>query len=193
MKKSCKQLAILFIVLIFIVIGYSCVNSSNQSAPSTVMIADTSIEQGKYLVQILGCNDCHAPKILVNGIPTIDQDKLLAGYIANTPLPKFDKKLVKEGILQFNLDGTAAFGPWGTSFGANLTPDETGIGNWSYEQFKKALTQGKNKGLESGRTLLPPMPWPNFSIMKDHDIKAIFNYLKSIKPVDNVVPPPIPL
>jgi hypothetical protein len=79
---------------------------------------------------------------------------------------------------------------WGSSE-AYLTPDETGIGNWTEEQFKKALTQGKYKGLDGGRMLLPPMPWVNYTKMADADVKAIFAYLKSIKPVNNLVPQPI--
>jgi mono/diheme cytochrome c family protein len=52
--------------------------------------------------------------------------------------------------------------------------------------------QGKFKGLDGTRTLLPPMPWFNFTQLKDEDASAIFAYLKSIKPVVNVVPQPIP-
>ncbi len=42
------------------------------------------------------------------------------------------------------------------------------------------------------RMLLPPMPWFNLTEMKDEDVHAIFTYLKSIKPIQNVVPAPIP-
>lgn len=55
-----------------------------------------------------------------------------------------------------------------------------------------ALRKGKYKGLENARDLLPPMPWFNFSHLTDEDLKAMFAYLKSTKPVNNVVPPPIP-
>ena len=87
---------------------------------------------------------------------------------------------------------TAAAGPWGVSFAANLTPDQSGIGTWTEEQFKKALTQGKFKGLDGARILLPPMPWFNFTELKDEDTKAIFAYLKSLPPVKNVVPAHVP-
>ena len=40
--------------------------------------------------------------------------------------------------------------------------------------------------------LLPPMPWFNFTNLEENDLKAIFAYLKSTKPVSNVVPAPIP-
>jgi len=36
------------------------------------------------------------------------------------------------------------------------------------------------------------MPWPNISQMTDDELKAVFAYLKSLKPVKNAVPNPIP-
>jgi hypothetical protein len=89
-------------------------------------------------------------------------------------------------------DLTAWVGPWGISYAANLTPDETGIGNWSEQQFIKAIREGKLKGMDGTRPLLPPMPWQEFGQMKDEELKAIFAYLKTIKPVNNVVPPAAP-
>ena len=53
--------------------------------------------------------------------------------------------------------------------------------------------EGKYKGLDGSRPLLPPMPWPNFAQMTDEDLKAVFAYLKSTKPVRNIVPTPIML
>ncbi|MGB5668012.1 MAG: diheme cytochrome c-553, partial [Maribacter sp.] len=66
-----------------------------------------------------------------------------------------------------------------------------GIGTWTEEQFKKAITQGIYKGLDGGRMLLPPMPWFSFASLTDEDVNAIFMYLKSIKPVSNIVPQPV--
>ncbi len=65
----------------------------------------------------------------------------------------------------------------------------TGIGGWTEEQFKKALTEGKWKGMDGNRTLLPPMPWQNFANFTNEDVKAIFLFLKSTKPIENVEPP----
>jgi hypothetical protein len=39
--------------------------------------------------------------------------------------------------------------------------------------------------------LLPPMPWPNYINMKEEDMQAIFAFLQSLPPVENVVPAPI--
>jgi len=54
-----------------------------------------------------------------------------------------------------------------------------------------ALTQGKSKGIVTSRPLLPPMPWQNYVDMKKDDLVAMFAYLKSCKPIDNLVPQPI--
>jgi len=53
------------------------------------------------------------------------------------------------------------------------------------------MTQGNYKGLENGRMLLPPMPWPNYRHLSDEELEAIFAYLQSTRPVKNVVPAPI--
>lgn len=148
------------------------------------------VKKGEYLVTITGCNDCHTPKRMGPKGPELITELLLSGYQGKNAVPEFDLERAKSGFAQMSPDMTAAAGPWGISFAANLTPDETGIGSWTFEQFKTAITQGKYKGMENGRPLLPPMPWFNFTEMKDEDLRAIFAYLKSIKPVENVVPAP---
>jgi hypothetical protein len=123
--------------------------------------------------------------------PEIIPELMLSGYPADRPIIKFTDPLIKVGFALFYPDQTAAAGPWGVTFAGNLTPDNTGIGNWTEEQFKKALTQGKYKGLDNTRMLLPPMPWFNYTQLTDKDVNAIFSYLKSIKPVRNIVPSPV--
>lgn len=146
------------------------------------------VERGKYLVTTMGCNDCHSTKKMGPQGPVIDSAVMLAGYLETSPLPAFEADAVKKGFAVFTPGLTAAMGPWGTSFAANLTPDSTGIGSWSLDQFKKAIREGKYKGLEGSRPLMPPMPWQNFTNMTDEDAEAVFTYLKSIKPVKNRVP-----
>lgn len=167
-------------------------NSSKTAAPDATKaaapIAEDIVKRGEYLVKITGCNDCHSPKKMGAQGPEVIPELLLSGYPADRPIVKFDSKMLKSGFSMFYPDLTAAAGPWGVSFAGNLTPDDTGIGVWTEEQFKKALTQGKFKGLDGTRMLLPPMPWVNYTTMADADIKAIFAYLKSIKPVKNIVP-----
>lgn len=88
---------------------------------------------------------------------------------------------------------TAWAGPWGVSFAANLTPDnETGIGEWTEEAFVQSLRTGKHQGQPNGRDILPPMPWPGIKLMTDEDLKALWAYLRSIPPMKNQVPFPVP-
>jgi hypothetical protein len=150
------------------------------------------IRKGEYLVTTIGCNDCHSPKRMGVHGPEVIPELMLSGYPGDRPVPKASADALKNGWGQFNSDLTSFVGPWGESFAGNLTSDQTGIGNWTEEQFKKALTQGKFKGIDGGRMLLPPMPWQNWMNMKDEDVKAIFLYLKSTPPVRNIVPAPIP-
>lgn len=160
-------------------------------AQMTEMSNEDLVAKGEYLVTIMGCNDCHSPKQMGPNGPEIIKEKMLSGYPADRPVLQPDKAALKNGWGLMTLDLTQAAGPWGVSFAANLTPDPTGIGSWTEEQFITAITKGKFKGMENGRTLLPPMPWQNLVNIKNEDAKAIFAYLKSIKPVSNVVPAPI--
>jgi hypothetical protein len=87
---------------------------------------------------------------------------------------------------------TAWAGPW-VSFAGNLTPDNaTGIGEWSEAGFIQMARTGKHQGQPNGRDILPPMPWFNMKDLTDADLKAIWAYLRSIPPVKNQVPFPIP-
>jgi len=86
---------------------------------------------------------------------------------------------------------TAWSGPWGVSYTANLTPDaETGLGKWTLRDFMATLRTGRHMG--RGRLILPPMPIPMYKHFTDSDMDAIFTYLRSIPPVQNRVPEPLP-
>jgi hypothetical protein len=161
-------------------------------AVATAMPQEDPVERGNYLVNVVGgCGDCHTPKNLTQqGIEPV-AGHMFSGFRADFKLVPVDKKTLEKGWLLFNTD-YAFVGPWGISFAANISSDATGIGSWPEENFIRALKQGKFKGIEGGRTLLPPMPWQNFATAKDEDLKAMFAYLKSTQPVNNVVPAPVP-
>lgn len=90
-----------------------------------------------------------------------------------------------------NLHLTAWAGPWGVRFTANLTPDKkTGLGNWTAEQFIQTMRTGKHLG--SGRPLLPPMPVADIATLSDADLRVLFAWLQSLKPIENQVPQPVP-
>ncbi|HYQ56950.1 MAG TPA: hypothetical protein VEP89_06330, partial [Draconibacterium sp.] len=147
----------------------SCTNSSSSAETDQKEAAITGEElvvRGEYLVTIMGCNDCHSPKRMGANGPELIPELLLSGYPSERPILDFDKNLTSEGFAVFYPDLTGSAGPWGISFAANLTPDATGIGTWTVDQFKKALMEGKFKGLDGTRQLLPPMPYENFRNIK---------------------------
>jgi hypothetical protein len=155
-------------------------------------LSDASVvSRGKYLVTIMGCNDCHSPKMMTPAGPQPDPELLLSGHQASRPLPQVDTSAVRSWVL-FNMEATAYVGPWGTSYAANITSDASGIGNWTFEQFERAMREGKYKGLATTRPLMPPMPWMEFRHATDEDLRSVFAYLKSTKPVRNVVPAYVP-
>ena len=179
------------ISIILIALLFSCKYSAGVNHSGSEIANDSAIiKKGKYLVTVLGCNDCHSPKIFTVNGPVIDSNLLLSGYPSGLPMNGYDSLTAKKWLL-FDFSGSLAKGPWGISFAANITPDSTGIGSWTELQFSNALRNGDAKGLKNGRKLLPPMPWRNYTVMTDADVKAIFYYLKSINPIHNLVPAPI--
>jgi mono/diheme cytochrome c family protein len=182
----------LFVALLFgatALVSFTHIQNNVPTAP-TPTYTPAQIAKGRYLVQIMGCADCHAPKQFGPQGPVPDPALGLSGHPANVPVPPVNKEAAGGWVL-FHPMNTIAVGPWGASFAANLTPHETGIGNWTEAQFIIALTEGKSKGIRTARPLLPPMPWPNYVGMKKEDLVAMFAYLKSCKPVENNVPQPI--
>lgn len=190
MKKSFIVILGLAATIIIALIACKDNSSALKKEDPVIISKDSLINRGAYLVNTMLCDDCHSPKRMGPNGPEIIPELRLSGSRQNGKLPPLDVSEIKKGWTLFNEDFTSIAGPWGVSFAGNLTSDETGIGNWTEEQFKKAITQGKYKGLDDGRTLLPPMPWPQFSILNDADIKAIYTFLKSTKPIKNVVPAP---
>ena len=153
---------------------------------------DSQAKWGEHLVTIGGCNDCHSPKKMTDHGPEIDSSLFLSGHPAQMPPPDVNRQEMESKGLSVTNTLTAWVGPWGISYAGNLTSDSTGIGNWKEEQFIYALRNGKYKGLASSRALLPPMPWKVFQHMTDDELKAIFTYLKTTRPVKNVVPQAAP-
>ncbi|NEX62920.1 cytochrome c [Noviherbaspirillum galbum] len=70
---------------------------------------------------------------------------------------------------------------FGTFYGPNITPDkDTGIGDWSADDFWHALHDGKGK---NGTLLYPAFPFPNYTRVSRADADAMFAYLQSLPPV----------
>lgn len=163
-------------------------------APSETgsMSAEDPIARGRYLSVIGHCHDCHSPKVFTDQGPVPDTTRLLSGHPADEAIPPLPDGLLGPdgwGAIANN-DFTAWAGPWGVTFAVNLTPDPTGLGPWTKEMFIEAMRTGRHMG--QGRPILPPMPWPNLAAMTDEDLGALFDYLKSLKPINNAAPQPKP-
>jgi len=110
------------------------------------------VKHGFYLVTIAHCMECHTPKV---------DDRL-----------DFTNGLGK--------GGQTFHGPWGESVSRNITSHAaTGIGEWSDEEIKRAITQGIRK---DGSHLKPPMGFDWYARMTDADLDAIVSYLRTVPP-----------
>lgn len=131
--------------------------------PPVGSIADVprsdKVAYGAYLAGPLGhCMECHTP-------------------MTKPPMRDYGTKM--------GAGGFPFHGPWGESIAANLTPDkETGLGNWTDAQIKKAITDGVSA---NGAKLRPPMPFGYYKNISNEDMDAIVAYLRSLKPVKNAV------
>jgi mono/diheme cytochrome c family protein len=132
----------------------------------TSALAETLTERGSYLVNtIMACGNCHTPR---DPAGHLIADKQLSGGIYFT---------------------TPAF----LATAANITPDpETGIGQWTDDEIKRALMQGvrPNHGRLPGVPLAAVMPANFYKALVPSDLDAIIAYLRSVKPVRNEVPKP---
>lgn len=127
---------------------------------------EAAVNQGRYLVGLLGCASCHTDGALI-GKP--NPAKMLAGSTIGIA---YSDPMV-------NTFPGAVYPP-------NLTPDnETGIGKWTLEELVTLLRSGKTR---HGRQTMAIMPWTSYAQLSEADAMAIASYLKSLAPVKNSVP-----
>jgi mono/diheme cytochrome c family protein len=76
--------------------------------------------------------------------------------------------------------------PFGTLYSTNITADkETGIGNYSDQDFLNAVQRGKRR---DGAMLYPAMPYTSYTYMSDEDVLAVKAFLFSLPPVRAAAP-----
>lgn len=177
-----------------VIAGVIACNSKATDVKKTATLDSTAlVKKGEYLVNSMGCDDCHSPKRMGEHGPELIPELRFSGTPHDVKLSPPNVGEIKKGWIMMAPDLTSAVGPWGQSFAANLTSDDTGIGNWTEANFFTAIRKGKYKGLENSRDLLPPMPWFVYKNLNDDDLRSIFYFLKTTKPVKNLVPAPKPL
>lgn len=122
---------------------------------------------------------------------------LLAALAVNTPLPSgADEAQLRRGAYLFDAagclgchtdsrnkgarlaGGRALKTPFGTFYGPNITPDpEQGLGNWTKEDFRRALREGISP---TNKPYYPAFPYTSFTKMTDADIDDLWAYLRSL-------------
>ncbi len=122
-----------------------------------------TVEYGSYLVKVGDCAGCHTMKDKGVNLEGMD----LAGGFE----------------LRF---------PEGTVVSANITPDvETGIGSWTEDGFVARFRQyqeyARNGAPAADRASFTLMPWLAYSEMEEDDLRAIYRYLKTVKPITHKV------
>ena len=167
-------------------------NQSTSASAAGGRYGETArVARGEYLVWAMSCNDCHTPWKMGDKGPEMDFSRRLSGHPQELKMPA-PPSVAAGGPwgMVAAATNTAWAGAWGVSFTANLTPDkETGLGDWTEEQFIATMKTGRHQG--KGRPLLPPMPYFSVAGLNDEDIKSVFAYLRSLPPIKNRVPQPI--
>ena len=128
--------------------------------------AEIAVQRGSYLVNtILACGNCHTPRDASGAL--ISERALSGGLTITTP----------------------AF----VATAPNITSDrDTGIGNWSDVEIKRALVEGvrPDHGRLPGVPLAAVMPVGFYKALLPDDLDAVVAYLRTVRPVRNTVPDP---
>lgn len=132
------------------------------ASPSRFAPSKARLERGRYLAEsVLVCEGCHSE---------VDWQ----GTGLPRPGVKFAGGRVPEDAVPIQI------------YAPNLTPDkETGSGNWTDEQWERALRQGIGN---DGRALFPFMPYVFFREMSAEDLASIVVYFRSLPPVKHAMP-----
>ena len=160
-----NRIPILIILLILANAAVYLVRSGTGRPPKR----DPLVERGEYLVRFGGCTDCHTPKKMTPQGLVDDETRFLTGHPEGGQLPA-PPDFGTSPWFAATAGMTAWAGPWGISYAANLTPDETGLKGWTEEMFVQAIKTGWHLGIENSRQIQPPMPWQYFSKMTDEKL-----------------------
>lgn len=120
--------------------------------------AGDPVREGFYLATIAHCMECHTTR---------------------------NERGEPDPVGGLGAGGFELRGPWGVTIAANITPDEeTGIGAWTDEEIKTAISKGTGK---DGKPLAPPMAFYAYANMTPEDLDAIVAYLRTIPPVSHAI------
>ncbi|SIO15802.1 c-type cytochrome [Algoriphagus halophilus] len=135
-----------------------------EASPEKIPDPSDQVAYGAYLTNAAGCIECHTPV---------------------TPQGQIIPEMAFSGGREFgNPDGSVLRS-------SNITPDPSGLESWDEIRFVRQFKQYQDSGyvipkVQPGE-FNSLMPWTMYSGMKDEDLKAIYAYLKTVKPISNQV------
>ena len=164
MKKKIKWFLLLIVFGVVVLLLYVKLALPNVGELEYLSIEPTEkrLERGKYLANHVSvCIDCHSTR----------NWNEFSGPLVEGTLGKggevFDQK----------------YGFPGAFYSKNITA--FGIGKWTDAEVLRAIASGVSK---DGKALFPIMPHPNFGKMDKEDLISIIVYLRSLRPIENIVP-----
>ena len=119
--------------------------------------------RGEYLTKLASCDYCH------------------------TKQPRGQREPGRDFAGGFSLTG-----PWGTVVTPNITPDKTGLGRFTRDEFISRMKSWESVDEQSAPRRPKSatiMPWKYYAGMTEEDLGAIYDFLMTQKPVENVVSP----
>src|SRR5260221_5042473 len=158
----------LLVVAVLGLLGFLIAKTPAQRPPTAekIQVTPAMLARGDYLVNhVMPCLQCHSDhEESIYGMPLKQETRGRGGH---------------------------AFGPDegvpGFVQAQNITPDpETGKADWTDGEILRAMREGVSK---DGHALFPMMPYPQIRIIGDDDAKAIVAYIRTLKPVHNVIKP----
>jgi hypothetical protein len=167
MKMFLKILGVLAgVIVIVLIAGLIYFNSAypdvDPAAKITVEKSATRIERGKYLANhVTVCMDCHSERDWTKFSGPIKPGTEGAGG------DEFDESIGFPGKIVMK----------------NITP--ASLGKWSDGEIIRAITCGVNK---DGEALFPVMPFSGYNKMGEEDLHSIVAYIRTLKPVNKLVP-----
>jgi mono/diheme cytochrome c family protein len=135
------------------------------SSPIVAPPAGDRVAYGRYLVTAkMDCHGCHSKGFL--GVDPMRPERSTGFLGGGNPMRDPKRQRI---------------------FSSNLTPDATGLGAWTEADFRRAMKVGLRP---DGRPLRPPMPLrPELT---DDEVSAMWAYLRTVPPIVNAVPTPVP-
>ena len=161
--------------IVAVAVGVACNDATGNVVPlpdagsgGTFVVTPQTFGRGEYLVKnVAGCGECHTPR---DDAGNLDMSRWLAGVPGRFDLAPFDDAI-------------------GSISAPNLTP-AGGVGRWTDDSLRRAIVDGVTP---DGAPLAPVMPSYVFHNMSDDDARAIVVYLRSLQPIESVIPARQPL